>query len=177
MTEFHPTAGDNNALDKELEEINLRKMAEEAKRAREVAEANRIFEGLAHRIKSGKALFALPPPSPSPGDSNNNFGDGNKAGDEPLDLADELIRKYNFVTVNSNKEIYYYDSAKGVYVPNGDVLIESELESRYVEGLKVEGNSKLSRKSIDELIGHIQRRTYIDTSGCYMSCWQGCRES
>jgi hypothetical protein len=65
LTEYHFSDEEYNDVIKETEEIKLRRMQTEAKKARERDEAIRTFEGLSHRIERGEALFDIPPPSPS----------------------------------------------------------------------------------------------------------------
>jgi putative DNA primase/helicase len=99
---------------------------------------------------------------------------------ESLDLPHEYIKKFFLKTVMSSKSLYYYDPVTGIYRPNGDILIEKELEAEYLKqtelfknktiGMTVEqiGQSDLilpkpwTKKAIDEFLGHVQRRTYID---------------
>jgi hypothetical protein len=59
--------------------------------------------------------------------------------------------QYEFRTMSDTKEIYYYDDNKGIYLPGGEVLIESEAESM-TEG-------KVSTGIVNEAMNHIRRRT------------------
>jgi putative DNA primase/helicase len=85
--------------------------------------------------------------------------------DETLDLADELRQKFHFKTVKVIKDIYYFDSRR--YIKNGNIVIERELEARYLKALvqSQAGPPKpWTRKKIDEIIGQVERRTYVDIS-------------
>jgi hypothetical protein len=89
LTEFRPTPEDHIALDKELEEINLRKMEEEAKKNKERAEGIRMFENLSRRIESGGPLFDIPPPPPT----TTATAPRNKGKDK--DRTAQFIQKYS----------------------------------------------------------------------------------
>jgi P4 family phage/plasmid primase-like protien len=98
-----------------------------------------------------------------------------------LDLADELIKKFHLKTVKIIKDIYYFDLRR--YVNNGNIVVEKELEARYLKALEayqdmiagmtpeeiekseLEPPMPWTRKRIDELLGQIERRTYVDISG------------
>jgi hypothetical protein len=123
-------------------------------------------------------------------DNNNNKknplgsdnDDNRKDEEEYLDLIDEFKKKFHLKTVKTNKEIYYYDPNRGIYLNYGNIMIECELESRYLKELEefkkstagltekqikkigLEPPIPWTRKAIDEFIGHIERRTYIDIS-------------
>ena len=64
-------------------------------------------------------------------DQNNN-ATIEKTKREKSDLIEEatrlLISKHRFLTIIENKKILYYDEEKGVYVKDGEILIEKELE-------------------------------------------------
>ena len=74
MTEFRPTDEEYNDVKKEVEEIDLERMEAEAKKSKERDEALRTFEGLSHRLESGKSWFDIPPPPPPPSIGNDNNG-------------------------------------------------------------------------------------------------------
>jgi putative DNA primase/helicase len=57
------------------------------------------------------------------------------------------------VTLESTKEIFYYD--KGVYKQDGEIIIEKELEKEYEYKLKI--------AIISEVKGHIRRNTFVKT--------------
>jgi hypothetical protein len=63
-----------------------------------------------------------------------------------------LMAKYTFLTIIENKEILYYDEDKGVYVKDGEILIEKELEKIF--------EFKLRNSHITEIKNHIMRKTY-----------------
>jgi hypothetical protein len=166
MTEFRFSDEDYDKVNRELEEIELRKRTEEAKRISERNKTIRLFENLFSGINSSGGEED---PGNDNDNNNNSYGNANNndrdGDDTPLDLADELIKRYNLKTISTTKEIYYFDAAKGVYLPNGDILIESELESSYVQELQYHGGGqKWTNRAIAEIIGQVQRRTYIDIS-------------
>ncbi|HEY9387419.1 MAG TPA: phage/plasmid primase, P4 family [Nitrososphaeraceae archaeon] len=70
-------------------------------------------------------------------------------------VIDELMQKYTFKTLKDTKEIYYYDNDHGIFVNEGEILIESELERMKPD---------ISTHLVNEVINHIRRRTYIDRS-------------
>jgi phage/plasmid-associated DNA primase len=85
------------------------------------------------------------------------------------DLKLELEEKYYFKTLKDTEEIYYYDEARGIFVPNGEVIIKGALES--VIG------PNLTNKDVNEFLGHIQRSSYFDRSGFNPDiAWIGCAD-
>ncbi len=64
-----------------------------------------------------------------------------------------LCKDYHFITLRDTKEIFWYDHIKGVYLPNGETLIE-EFCKREVPDC--------SKHFRDEVIGHIKIATYAD---------------
>ena len=90
---------------------------------------------------------------------------------ESIDTVDKLIKKFHLKTVETSKEIYFWDPVSGIYRPNGAALIGKELEAEYLRQYDDYENNKVTeppaectRKSIDEFIGHVERRTGIDIS-------------
>ena len=162
MTSIKFSDDDHKRVLDEIEKNKLARMEEETKRNQKIAEALKTFEPLSRRINFTE-------------DTNGK----QQQQEEPLDLADELIKKFKFKTVKTSEQIYRYDSQKGVYLNDGEILIKSELEARYVKE-KEEFNKSMillsqsdrgnglvlpqpwSKKKIDEIIGQIERRTYID---------------
>jgi putative DNA primase/helicase len=72
-------------------------------------------------------------------------------GEEAIELAVEVIMKnHYFITIEESKEILYY--VNEVYIPGGDILIETLSESMFERGV--------SNGSIGEIKGHIKRNTY-----------------
>ena len=69
-------------------------------------------------------------------------------------IEDTLMDTYDFRTMSDTKEIYYYDENKGIYIPNGEILIESQAESMT--------NGRITTGAINEVMNHIRRRTYIN---------------
>jgi DNA primase catalytic core len=59
----------------------------------------------------------------------------------------------SFITIIDTEEVLYYD--KGMYRPHGDVVIKKMLEE-IMDGIKV------TKNSANEVIGHVQRLTYVD---------------
>jgi D5 N terminal like/Bifunctional DNA primase/polymerase, N-terminal len=108
----------------------------------------------------------------------NGEGEKRDSDSKYLDLADELIQKYHLKTIEVIKHLYYFDSR--VYANNGQTVVEKELEIRYLRALviyqekiarmspeqlkksKIEPPMPWTRKKIDELVGMIERRTYIN---------------
>jgi putative DNA primase/helicase len=68
------------------------------------------------------------------------------------DSIDYLINEYHFVTMIDNGEVFYYDSKKGIFVANGEHVLERRLETDYGEDL--------TNKQVAEYLGHVRRRTY-----------------
>jgi hypothetical protein len=64
-----------------------------------------------------------------------------------------LKSRHTFKTIEETKEIVYYDKDKGVYVPGGEVIIETDLEDIF--------EFKLTGAVITEIKGHIMRQTYV----------------
>jgi P4 family phage/plasmid primase-like protien len=104
--------------------------------------------------------------------------------EEYLDLPEELKETFHLKTLghDKNKEIYCYNTMRGIYLNNGHTIIASELEKRYtkelddfrrltagltkreIEDLGLVSPKPWTRKTIDELMGHIERRTHIEVS-------------
>lgn len=77
--------------------------------------------------------------------------DENQNQKEVIELATEkILNSYHFITLEETKQIYYYKN--GVYVPNGEILIEKEIEGYY--------SYKISNKHVAEIKGHIMRKTF-----------------
>jgi putative DNA primase/helicase len=71
-------------------------------------------------------------------------------------LVADLLAEYRFATYFDIGEVLVYQG--GVYTRRGKALIEAECQKRV-------GISKLiGRKVIDEILGHIQRSTFVDRS-------------
>ena len=66
-------------------------------------------------------------------------------------ITEPLIQKYHFLTIEESKNILFYEN--GVYKKGGEIIIEKELESICGYSLK--------SAYIDDIKGHIRRRTYI----------------
>src|SRR5215204_1209209 len=117
---------------------NLEKMATDANRNKEIAEAVRIFE------------------DPRLLENWNGNGDGDGDGDEkkpaPIveTITEDILNRYRFITIEESKEILVYDN--GVYTQGGEVVIEKTAESLY--------GYKVANRYLAEIKGHIMRKTY-----------------
>ena len=67
------------------------------------------------------------------------------------EASEAIMQKFHLITDEKSKEILYYDN--GVYVSGGQIMIEKELEGMY--------GYELKNIHIQEVIGHIMRRTYV----------------
>lgn len=61
--------------------------------------------------------------------------------------------KHHFITTSDTETIYRY--LNGVYKPDGDIILKGLIE-------KKTGGMNIHKRSVNECIGHIQRKTYID---------------
>jgi phage/plasmid-associated DNA primase len=67
--------------------------------------------------------------------------------------TDFVMAKYRFLTIIESKEILYYDSSKGVYVPSGDIIIiEQEMDKKY--------GYKLKTADITQIKNYVIRKAY-----------------
>ena len=83
--------------------------------------------------------------------------DGLPNGIDVAKLVRHLMEDYIFLTFDDSKEVLYYKD--GIYAFGGEVLIEGECQ----QCIPMEFAAKyLHRCCIDEIIGNIQRLTYID---------------
>ncbi len=69
----------------------------------------------------------------------------------PRLLADDLMKKYRFITFSDTDELYMYED--GIYIP-----AESKLKKEIEEILKEDANTR----RVTEVINHIRRTTYVD---------------
>jgi putative DNA primase/helicase len=67
----------------------------------------------------------------------------------------ELIKKYLFKVTTDTEEIYYYDSAKGIYLRGGEWLIKQEC---------LKFCPTISIAAVDQIIQHIIWSSYVDRS-------------
>jgi len=74
------------------------------------------------------------------------------SGINPNILADQIIKTNPIVTFEDTGEIYRYHPNKGVYVQDGEVFIEKEIQKHLGVNTK--------NKHISETIGAIKRKTY-----------------
>ena len=68
-----------------------------------------------------------------------------------------LIEEYHFRTIRDNGDIWYYDSRKGIFVPNAESIIKERLEADFGYSEK-----PITSHQKNECIVHIQDRTYIN---------------
>jgi putative DNA primase/helicase len=66
------------------------------------------------------------------------------------EACEKIMSINHFLTIEESKEILYYQD--GVYIKGGETLIEKELEKYY--------DYQLSTCNINEIKGHIMRKTY-----------------
>src|SRR4051812_14671462 len=99
----------------------------------------------------------------NPGSSNNKESRRHerearkkKENEEKDDYTNKLISEYNIKTLTDTREIWLYDKDRGIFVKNGDTIIEKGIESDYPH---------IQNKQISEYLGHIKRRTFTDRSG------------
>jgi len=75
-------------------------------------------------------------------------------GDVIQRLTRNIMNEYVFVTMKDNEEDYYYNG-KGLYVLGGESLINELCELMCPQ---------IKTHELNEVIGHIKRRTYVDRS-------------
>src|SRR5215211_549682 len=73
--------------------------------------------------------------------------------DKINEIVNYLEHNHIFKTLKDTKEIYFYDKNNGIFVNNGEALIEQEAEVI---------NPEITTKKVKEIINHIKRRTYTD---------------
>lgn len=66
------------------------------------------------------------------------------------ELAQDLMAKYVFRTMEDTKEIYYYEA--GIFLPKGEILIEKELEKT---------DAGIMTGYVNEVINKVKRQTYV----------------
>jgi P4 family phage/plasmid primase-like protien len=86
-------------------------------------------------------------------DNKNSKADDSLESDEEEEerIENVLMDMYDFRTMNDTKDIYYYDEARGLYAPAGEIIIETQAEAM---------NDKVSTAIVNEAMNHIRRRTY-----------------
>ncbi|GAJ01609.1 unnamed protein product, partial [marine sediment metagenome] len=67
-------------------------------------------------------------------------------------LVDNLLSEYSFKTMRDNEECFIYED--GVYMPLGEATIKEECEKRVPKKF-------IHTHDINEIIGHIERSTYV----------------
>ena len=85
---------------------------------------------------------------------NGEKEEDSKTGSDDLvvSIAEKIMQNYTFATMNDTGEIYHYDIHKGMHVPGGKVLIETEAE---------EFENRISTCKVNEIVSKIKRRTYV----------------
>ena len=85
----------------------------------------------------------------------NTLKNTNPSEDNEQNLVEKtseyILRKFHFLTLETTKEILYYED--GVYKQGGEIIIEKELEKAYGYELRI--------SIIYEVKGHIRRYTYV----------------
>lgn len=71
-----------------------------------------------------------------------------------FNVATNLLKKYHFVTIGSTKEILVYDENNGIYIPDGESIVEQNTQSALI--------AEASIHIVNEVLGHIKRSTIID---------------
>ncbi len=82
-----------------------------------------------------------------------SFSSENVKDDKIQRLIFNLENAYVFKTLSDTREIYYYDKMKGIFVNNGESIIEQELELM---------DPSINTKKVNEIKNHIIRRTLTD---------------
>jgi P4 family phage/plasmid primase-like protien len=70
--------------------------------------------------------------------------------DRVTSLTENMMKEFEFRTMSDTKELYYYDSDHGIYIPAGECLVEAQLELLYPE---------ISTHKVQEVTQKIKRRT------------------
>lgn len=87
------------------------------------------------------------------GEEEENCETGSR--DLVVSIAEKIMQNHTFATMNDTSEIYRYDVHRGVYIPGGEVIIETESE---------EYENRISTYKVAEIINKIRRRTYVSRS-------------
>lgn len=77
----------------------------------------------------------------------------------PNETADILQKEFHFKTFKDTEEVLCYDYNCGFYRYQGEAVIKQLVEERLASSGMAE---QATRHYVGEVIGHIQRRTYID---------------
>lgn len=75
------------------------------------------------------------------------------------EMADILQKEFHFKTFKDTEEVLCYDYNCGLYRYHGESVIKQLVEEKLVSSGLAE---QATRHYVSEVIGHIQRRTYID---------------
>ncbi|HET7392004.1 MAG TPA: hypothetical protein VFJ51_14390, partial [Nitrososphaeraceae archaeon] len=98
------------------------------------------------------------------GNNSNNNKNNDNNGQELEDYTSQLIKDYMLKTLDDT-DIYWYNSKRGVFLPNAEPIIKAKIEKNkgkpYVDKKGKMKESSLTTYEVNEYIGHIQRRTYI----------------
>jgi P4 family phage/plasmid primase-like protien len=72
---------------------------------------------------------------------------------EHIVFANYLMTRYNFKTTDDDKTIWVYDDLNGIYTPNGEIIIETELTRYLQENFRI--------RYLPDIIGYIRGKTYF----------------
>lgn len=75
------------------------------------------------------------------------------------DMAEAILGVRSFLTLRDTKQVLWYDHSAGIYRFNGETAIE-EFTQHWLDGLGL--SSKATRNFMNQVIGYIQRDTYIN---------------
>jgi len=75
------------------------------------------------------------------------------------DMAQAMLRVRSFLTLNDTKQVLWYDHPSGIYQFGGETVIE-EFAQMWLSKLGLE--AKATTNYMNQVIGYIQRETYID---------------
>jgi putative DNA primase/helicase len=119
---------------------------------------NQALEYANRKIREGEAAKQKQQQQNQINNNNNNKNTISKTKLEKIGLIEEAVRlliaKYRFATIRENKEILYYHEVKGVYVKDGERLIEEEVDKIF--GFELRSND------ISEVMKFIMRKTYVN---------------
>jgi len=75
------------------------------------------------------------------------------------EMARYIMSRRTFKTLRDTNEVLVYRKTKGLYEFGGDKIIGALIEKKL---LKYELSHQATRRYVDEVIGHIQRSTFVD---------------
>jgi P4 family phage/plasmid primase-like protien len=84
---------------------------------------------------------------------------------EEEDYPAKLIKSYTLKTLSDTDEIWYYDSLRGIFMPNAEPIIKAKIERDkgmpYIDKNGKMHESKLTTYAVNEYLNHIRRRTFV----------------